>query len=190
MSDFDFKSLLGDVAPTIASAIVGGLTGGAGTAATLLANKAISKVLSFLGVEESNDRGDNLQAIAIAAKDPNLLLSIKKAEQDFQLEISRIHSDLAKAYIDAQIENANAVNTTMRVEAQSEHWLSWSWRPITGLATIFLIVADYFVLPLLKIAPPVIPTEIWLLLGGILGVQSFFRSKAQADPNLPTDMRG
>lgn len=188
--DLNFKDLLSDVAPTIGQALFAGFTGGAGPAAMVLAKKAMSTVLNKLGVSESEDINENAQAIAIAAKDPALAAQIKAAEQDFQLEISRIHSDLAKAYIDAQIESAKAVNETMRVEAQSEHWLSWSWRPITGLATTFLIIADYFVLPLLSIDPPAIPTEIWLLLGGILGVQSFFRSKAQADPRLPTDMRG
>ena len=35
-----------------------------------------------------------------------------------------------------------------------------------------------------------VPDTVWLMLGGILGVASYFRGKAQADPNIPTDNRG
>lgn len=34
------------------------------------------------------------------------------------------------------------------------------------------------------------PESVWLMLGGILGVASFFRGKMQADPTIPTINKG
>ena len=48
----------------------------------------------------------------------------------------------------------------------------WAW-----LWLVLGIV--YFVLPLVHIPAPSIPTEVWLMFGGILGVASWFRGKAQ-----------
>jgi len=46
------------------------------------------------------------------------------------------------------------------------------------------------VLPMLKLPVPVVPSEVWLMLGGILGIASFFRGKMQASAEVPSDNRG
>jgi len=42
----------------------------------------------------------------------------------------------------------------------------------------------------MKIPVPAVPESVWLMLGGILGVASWFRGRMQADPNTKTDNRG
>lgn len=71
-----------------------------------------------------------------------------------------------------------------------DHWPTYWWRPACGFACAITFVGNYFVLPLLKIPPATIPTDAWMAIGGILGVASFFRGKAQADPNVNIDQRG
>jgi hypothetical protein len=77
----------------------------------------------------------------------------------------------------------------MQTEAGSEHWPTYSWRPFIGFAFGVQLFGTYFVLPLLGMPVPAIPEFAWLSIGGILGVASFFRGKAQASP-MPTDNRG
>ena len=70
-----------------------------------------------------------------------------------------------------------------------DHWPTYSWRPFIGFS-FGLYVNSLWLLPLLKIAPFVMPAEVVVAVGGILGVASFFRGKMQADPNVSTDNRG
>jgi len=71
-----------------------------------------------------------------------------------------------------------------------DHWPSYWWRPLVGFSFALTFFGNYFILPLMKIAPAIIPAEAWFAIGGILGVASFFRGKGQADPNLNSDPRG
>lgn len=127
---------------------------------------------------------DTDTAMAAIKANPQLALQL-------QTEIDAAKSDLAKTASAQTIALRNAdsldlqtVNKTIQTEVASEHWLSYSWRPICGLTFCFMTVACYFVLPLCKIAPPQVPTEVWAAFLAINGVASFFRGKAQADPNI------
>ena len=82
------------------------------------------------------------------------------------------------------------MNASIQAEAKSDHWPTYTWRPFIGFCFGFAWIGVYLVLPLLKIPSPVIPSEAWLAVGGVLGVASFFRGKMQADPTIPTDNRG
>jgi hypothetical protein len=83
-----------------------------------------------------------------------------------------------------------AVNATMQAEAKSDHWPTYTWRPFVGFVFGVMFLGVYFVLPLMKLPVPTVPTEAWFAIGGVLGVASYFRGKAQADPAVPTDNRG
>ncbi|PMY13752.1 hypothetical protein C1X42_32665, partial [Pseudomonas sp. FW305-BF8] len=71
------------------------------------------------------------------------------------------------------------VNDTMQAETKGEHWPTYTWRPFNGFVVGIMAFGCYFVLPLCKLPVPSIPTEVWLMFGGILGVASWFRGKAQ-----------
>jgi uncharacterized membrane protein YdcZ (DUF606 family) len=92
--------------------------------------------------------------------------------------------------IAAETQVILAVNATMQVEAKSDHWPTYAWRPFVGFVFGTMFLGVYFVLPLAHLPVPQVPTEAWMAIGGVLGVASFFRGKAQADPRIPTDGRG
>ena len=92
--------------------------------------------------------------------------------------------------MDAFAAAIQAVNSTMQAEAAAEHWPTYSWRPYCGFVFGTMFLGVYFVLPLCKIAVPVVPTEAWLAMGAVLGVASWYRGKMQADPAVPTVNRG
>ena len=75
-------------------------------------------------------------------------------------------------------------------ETDADHWPSILWRPFIGFCFGVTFLGNYFILPFMKIPSATIPAEAWFAIGGILGVASFFRGKAQADPNVNTDPRG
>lgn len=101
-------------------------------------------------------------------------------------EFEATHAEvMLRLTVDAEI----AVNKTMQVEAASEHWPTYSWRPFIGFQLGLYILAQWM-LPLFKIPAPVVDAQLMLVIGGILGVASFFRGKAQADPNIVTTNKG
>jgi hypothetical protein len=78
---FDWKSLLGTVAPSIATALGGPLAG--------LATKGI---IGALGL--GPDAGEAEISAALAGATPDQLLAIKKADQQFTLDMERLGVDL------------------------------------------------------------------------------------------------
>lgn len=80
---FDWKSVVGTVAPTIATALGGPLAG--------LAVKAIGGVF---GLGEGATEAD--VAAKLAGATPADLLALKKADQEFDLEIRRLGVDLER----------------------------------------------------------------------------------------------
>lgn len=82
MSDFDWKSIIKTVAPTIATALVGPLGG-----------MAVTVLGEALGVSEPTQ--EKIQQ-AIAKATPEDLLKIKQAEQAFLVKMRELDIDLAK----------------------------------------------------------------------------------------------
>ena len=112
---------------------------------------------------------------------PEKVAELKAADYDFQLKMTQMGYD--SIY---RIEQLNSsvvieVNKTMQAEAAAEHWPSYSWRPFIGFM-FGLYIASMFLLPLWGVTPVKLDSELVLTIGAILGVASFFRGKAQADP--------
>lgn len=134
-------------------------------------------------------------ALAAIQADPNLAMQFQKAVLDQQVEIQKLLSADHQADLNADVANTAAVNTTMQTEAKADHWPTYSWRPFVGFCFGVAWLGDYLVLPIIHgymptVAVPVVPTEAWVAIGGVLGVASFFRGKMQADPRVPSDNRG
>jgi hypothetical protein len=81
--DFDWKKLLGTVAPALGTAIGGPFGAIAGAA-----------INAALGLGENAD--DAAMAQALAKATPEQLLAIQQAEQQFKLDMERLGVDLAK----------------------------------------------------------------------------------------------
>ena len=84
--NFDWKSIVKTVAPTIGTALGGPLAG--------LGVKALSEAL--LGKEDGTEAE---VAAAVAGANPDQLLAMKKADQDFAIKMKELDIDLDKAFI-------------------------------------------------------------------------------------------
>ena len=79
----------------------------------------------------------------------------------------------------AQIQ---AVNATIQIEARTDHFIVYACHPITAYSFLLLLFCVYVVLPLQHVAIPAIPESVFMSIGGMLGIGSFFRGKAGVDP--------
>lgn len=163
------------VLPFIGTALGGPLGGGA---ATFIASK--------LGVEPS----------AVTNTLTNMLGNPEQVVKLKELELTYQEHCQAMGYASIKdLESINAsvlieVNKTMQAEAGADHWPTYTWRPFVGFVFGTMMFGDYFILPLLHVPVPSVPSEAWIAMGGVLGVASFFRGKMQADPTIKADGRG
>jgi len=170
----DIAGVVGKAAP-----ILGTLLGGpAGAAIGGL-------VASVLGTE--NTPSAVSQALSI---NPDAAIKLAQIETDQKVKFQELATDQAKAEIAAAVQTISDVNKTMQAEAASEHWPTYAWRPFIGFITGTMLIGVYFILPLAHIPVPSVPESVWLMLGGILGVASFFRGKMKANLGIPTINKG
>lgn len=173
----DWKDLAGTVGKF--APMLGTLIGGpAGTAIGAM-------VAAGLGV--GNNPTEVAQALQI---NPDAAVKLRQIQSENQIELQKLLVQSEANRLAADTSAILAVNATMQAEANADHWPTYSWRPFVGFVFGVMFLGVYFVLPLARLPVPAVPTEAWLAIGGVLGVASWFRGKAQADPAIPTDNRG
>lgn len=141
--------------PILANAIAPG----SGTVVTLVASAL------GLGPSATPDQ------VAAAAANPDNIVKLKEL-QDRHEEV------LVKAAYDAEVSVVESVNKTLQTEAMGGSWLQRNHHAMESMATVALVWAVYFILPLSKIPVPAIPETAWLTLGTILGVTAWMRGQA------------
>ena len=153
------KNVIGKAAP-----LVGGLLGGpvGGSVGALIA--------STLGVD--NDPDEVLRELK---NNPDALVKIKTLESEERVALRQLAVQAASNNLAADTARIRAVNATMQAESVSEKWPQWAWRPYNGFLFGTTIFCVYFVLPLIDIASPSIPSEIWIGWGAVLGVSAWHR---------------
>jgi hypothetical protein len=169
----DLAGIVGSAAPMLGALIAGRAGAAVG-----------AMIASGLGV--GNNPSDVQTALAT---NPDAAVKLAQIEKDRQVELQQLIVQAEQNRLAADTSAILAVNTTMQTEAKSDHWPTYSWRPFCGFVFGVMFGGCYFVLPLLKLPVPVVPTEAWMAIGGILGVASYFRGKAQAI-SAGTDARG
>lgn len=92
--------------------------------------------------------------------------------------LKALDAQMAKDQLEASTAQVEAVNKTLQTEAMGGSWLQRNHHAMESLATVGLVWAVYFILPLAKISVPVIPETAWLTLGAILGVTAWMRGQA------------
>jgi hypothetical protein len=170
----DLAQTVGKFAPMLGT-LIGGPAGA--TAGAIVA--------SVLGVGNTPDEVS--QALTI---NPDAAVKLKQIEATRQVDLQTLVVQAESNRLAADTATIAAVNATMQAETQSEHWPSYSWRPFVGFIFGIMFLGTYFVLPLMRLPVPVVPVEAWFAIGGVLGVASWFRGKAQADPNVPMSNKG
>lgn len=154
-----------------------------------VAQKAVDIAQAITGKVTGDEALQALQA------DPALVLQFRKAVLDQAVQFEQL-----------AVQNAADINATMRAETAAEHWPSYSWRPSIGFAVAFdlvmssvIVVVAYGGVMFFKVDATVLSylpgilaalTGLVAVASPILGIASWFRGKAQADPSIPTDNRG
>lgn len=170
----DLTSSIGKFAPLIGTV----LGGPAGAAVGAL-------VSATLGTD--NDPSAVEQALV---NNPDVALKLAQLEADQRIQLQTLAITAEHNRLSAETAQLGSVNATMQVEAAAEHWPTYAWRPFIGFVFGIMSLGVYFILPLMHIVIPTIPTEAWMAFGAILGVASWHRGKMQADPTIPTVNRG
>ena len=173
MSWKSIANTVGKIAP-----VLGGLLGGPAGASvgTLIA--------TTLGVENTPD------AVSEALRiNPEAAIKLAEIESNEKIKLRELLLEQAKAELAADTQVISDVNKTIQAEAASEHWPTYAWRPFIGFS-FGMYINSMWVLPLLHITPVVLSADLTLAIGGILGIASYFRGKAQADPNVPFNNKG
>lgn len=100
-------------------------------------------------------------------KDPEMEIKARQALFDFEVKAHEIAA-----------RELETVNSTMREEAKSEHWMQWAWRPTVGFTFSGMIVNNYILLPYLAkygMQPIIIPGDVWSAMLVVLGAAAATR---------------
>ena len=121
-------------------------------------------------------------AIGSSSSDPKDILAMLTSNADALAkakQFEQTHQEtMLKLTLDAETTQVESVNKTLQTEAMGGSWLQRNHHAIESLATVGLVWAVYFILPLAKIPVPAIPETAWLTLGAILGVTAWMRGQA------------
>jgi hypothetical protein len=151
------------------------------------------KVIDVAQQVTGQPSGDS--ALRALQADPNLVLQYRKAVLDQEVTFEQL-----------AVQSAGDINGTMRAEAASEHWPSYSWRPFIGfcfglvaLICGVTVAAAYLGVMFFKADPTVLASlpgmlgaeaAVMATIAPVLGIASWFRGKMQSDPSIPTINRG
>jgi hypothetical protein len=146
---FDWKSLVKSIAPSIGTALGGPLGGIAGLA-----------LAKSLGVSEDAAKDDTAMAAAVQGASPDQLLALKKADQDFALQMEKLGF--------ANVEALEAISAGDRANARDREVKTGDWMPkVLGLViTVGFFGLLYY---LLKFEPPAGSRDILNIMLGSLG---------------------
>ena len=165
MSWKSIADTVGKIAPTLGS-LLGGKAG----------EVVGSLIATTLGVENTPD------AVSEALRiNPEIAYKLAELEATHKVELEKLRIEEIRLDLAASTQAISDVNKTMQAEAASGHWPTYTWRPFIGFS-FGLYINSMWVLPLLHITPVILSADLTLAIGGILGIASYFRGKAQADP--------
>lgn len=144
---FDWKSTVNTIAPGIATALGGPLAG--------LATKAL---LSVFGLDEGSSDQDIAKAIQGAT--PDQLLALKKAEEDFQVQMKTLDIDLERI-------SAGDRDSARKREMELRDW-------VPGVLGVLTVLGYFVVLTLMAwglVSQTVTKSEAFLImLGGLIAM--------------------
>lgn len=145
---FDWKKLVGSVAPTLATALGGPLAG-----------MAVQAIGGALGLSDSTEQ--NISA-ALAGAKPDDLLKLKQADQDFAEKMRQMDVDVEKLAVD---DRASARGREMSIKDRTPAHLA------------YLVIGGFFIMSgcmvyCIMVLPDIvakIPQSGWLLIGSVYG---------------------
>ena len=188
MSWKSIAETVGKVAP-----ILGGLLGGP-------AGASIGGLIATtLGVENKPEAVSEVLRI-----NPEIAFKLAELESNQKVKLEELAVSVAIKEFDSITQNMSDVNKTMQEETKSEHFLSYSWRPLigysVGISTVGGVIISFVAYTAALCGKPEGLTQLPIVLGAlaalnattmpVLGVASYWRGKAQADPSVPFSNKG
>lgn len=133
---------------------------------------------------------------------PEAVLKLREIESNERIRTQELANAMASKQLESEVAAVQSVNETMRAEAGSEHWQTYSWRPALGFAVAFNTVAASLLVLVafaLTITNSFAAGDMIASLPGVLGalaainatvlpvlgIASWYRGKMQADPAIP-----
>ena len=142
-----------------------------------VANPLAGTVAEFIaGKMGLSDKSIDAVQQTIAGADP---VKLKQIAADLQDHLASYGVQLQIAQINAQSAQVASVNTTLAAEAKSGSWLAVNHHAIESMATVAMMIAIYFGLPIMHIPVPTVPEMGFTMLGAILGVTAWQRGQVQ-----------
>ena len=157
------------------------------------------KIIKLLAGDKAEEVAEKVLDVARAgtgSPDPEYRMTPEQGVE-FRARIADQELELEKL----AAGNADQINQTMRVEAASERWPTYSWRPfvgfcfgLLGLVSGLTVASVYILVMLMKADPSLIShlpglitaeAMIMTTMAPVLGIASWFRGKMQADPSIP-----
>lgn len=182
----DVGQVLAKSAPYLGSILLGPMGAGVG--------KVIADTLGT-----SEDPAAVLQELN---SNPEAVLKLREIESNERIRTQELANALATKQLDSEVTAVQAINETMRAEAGSEHWQTYSWRPALGFAVAVNTVASSLLVLVafaLTMSGEEVAANMIAALPGVLGalaainatvlpvlgIASWYRGKMQADPAIP-----
>lgn len=180
----DWKDLAKHVAD--ASPLLGGLLGG----------PAGATVGAWIAKAFGSSSGKPEDVLKALTDDAQWAFKLKELEVTHQKDILTLQTQLDVEELKTQVSQIQAVNETMRVEAQSEHWVQYSWRPFWGFSSglAFFIICVFFCVlaydaiygrntEAMKMIPELVSafTGLFSIAGAVLGISAWFRGKEKIE---------
>lgn len=153
------------------------------------AKKIVGIAERVTGAKSGEDALDAVRA------NPSLALQLQQELNRSKEALAQLGQAVTLAEIQADNANTAAVNETMRAEAASEHWQTYTWRPFIGfcfgaaLLLCVLVVAVSYICVMTRLASPELLKELPGFLTAmsvllavpmpVLGIASYFRGKMQ-----------
>lgn len=109
---------------------------------------------------------------------PDKLIDADVRIKELEIKAKELVNSLTISIEQETSKQLETVNQTIREEAKSEHWITYSWRPLVGYTFCLILINNYILLPYLKnygIVPIVIPDSIFTAMLVILGASAATR---------------
>jgi len=123
----------------------------------------------------TNGKGIGSFATTILEKANVLRILTPEEKANVQAEADKLETTL----LGEDNTTIQLINQSLQTEANSEHFLVYSWRPLTAYAYILMLLINYVICPLIKFPAIVIPDQVHYTVLAILGVASYFRGQMQ-----------
>jgi len=151
----------------ILKSIMKGLGAVAPTVANLVLPGSGPMLHGLMRAVTGDDADRNIEEVAAKIQnDPKLMIELRKLAVEEEVGLARVEA--------AKLET---VNKTMRVEAVSDKFSQYAWRPFNGFMFPIVMTLNYVVLPLFDKPPSHVPEMVLMGWLGILGVATYGRGK-------------